>query len=71
MDAMTPTAHYLITSAASRARKDCDNCGDDGELRLYPHDGWTADDVLCRDCFAERDGENDYRDFELVQEAHK
>lgn len=64
---MTPLAQYLTRSAARR--RECDNCGDAGELRLYPHHGWTADDALCKQCFAERDDENSFTDFKLVQEA--
>lgn len=64
--------HPLTEAARVRweSRLSCDLCGTDTEeLRIYDHDGWCADDVLCRACFVGRDPENSFQDFTLAQEA--
>jgi hypothetical protein len=42
----------------------CDSCGATGvELRVRNNDGWTADDLLCRECFDDQRGEGDESEF--------
>lgn len=52
------------------SRLSCDLCGfDHDELRVYPNDAWAPDEIICKACFAGRDSENSFTDFELAQKA--
>ena len=52
------------------ARQACDLCGEDGELRSMNRSGFQPDDVFCRECFPTFHDENDFTDYQLVQEAN-
>lgn len=62
-------ASITLSAALRSAPKHCELCGEtEPELRLYG-DPTFATDTMCRACFIQRDGENDFTDFPLVKGA--
>lgn len=56
----TPNAHALS----------CDLCGETtAELREVDLKGWVANLITCHACFTAFDGENDFTDLKMAQEA--